>query len=151
ALLMLQEGVPMDAIDSAALAFGMPMGPIALEDFVGLDTAAFAGRVMAKAYPDRSVPTPIVLDLVKAGRLGQKSGAGFRKYGKGGKPEPDPAFEPFLAKYRSVEKAPDAAEITDRLFLPMLLEATRVLEERIVREPADVDMGLILGIGFPPF
>src|SRR5262249_37468990 len=42
-------------------------------------------------------------------------------------------------------------EITDRLFLPMLLEATRVLEEKIVREPADVDMGLILGIGFPPF
>ena len=45
----------------------------------------------------------------------------------------------------------DEAEITDRLFLPMLLEATRVLEEGIVREPADVDMGLILGIGFPPF
>ncbi len=42
-------------------------------------------------------------------------------------------------------------EIVDRLFLPMLLEATRVLEEKIVREPADVDMGLILGIGFPPF
>ena len=42
-------------------------------------------------------------------------------------------------------------EITDRLFLPMFLEATRVLEEGIVREPADVDMGLILGIGFPPF
>ena len=42
-------------------------------------------------------------------------------------------------------------EITDRLFLPMLLEATRVLEEGIVREPGDVDMGLILGIGFPPF
>ena len=46
---------------------------------------------------------------------------------------------------------PTEAEITDRLFLPMLLEATRVLEEGIVREPADVDMGLILGIGFPPF
>ena len=45
----------------------------------------------------------------------------------------------------------DEAEITDRLFLPMLLEATRVLEEGIVREPGDVDMGLILGIGFPPF
>ena len=47
--------------------------------------------------------------------------------------------------------AMDEAEITDRLFLPMLLEATRVLEEGIVREPGDVDMGLILGIGFPPF
>ena len=44
-----------------------------------------------------------------------------------------------------------AEEITDRLFLPMLTEASRVLTEGIVREPADVDMGLILGIGFPPF
>ncbi|MBX6312684.1 MAG: enoyl-CoA hydratase/isomerase family protein [Isosphaeraceae bacterium] len=152
ALLLLQEGAPMDAIDAAALKFGMPMGPIELEDFVGLDTSCYAGHVMARAYADRAVPTPILDDLVKAGRLGQKTGAGFRKYGgKKGKPEPDPAFEPFLQKHRTGDRVPSEAEITDRLFLPMLLEATRVLEEGIVREPADVDMGLILGIGFPPF
>jgi 3-hydroxyacyl-CoA dehydrogenase/enoyl-CoA hydratase/3-hydroxybutyryl-CoA epimerase/3-hydroxyacyl-CoA dehydrogenase/enoyl-CoA hydratase/3-hydroxybutyryl-CoA epimerase/enoyl-CoA isomerase len=153
ALLLLQEGVPMDAIDAAATRFGMPMGPIALQDLVGLDTSAYAGKVIAKAYPDRAVPTPILFDLVKAGRLGKKSGAGFRKYtGKGGKPAPDPDFEPILAKHRS-GGAPTLTEeeLTDRLFLPMLLEATRVLEEGIVREAADVDMGLILGIGFPPF
>src|SRR5262249_52957248 len=68
-----------------------------------------------------------------------------------GKPQPDPAFDPFLQKYRTGDHVPTAEEITDRMFLAMLLEATRVLEERIVREPADVDMGLILGIGFPPF
>ena len=57
----------------------------------------------------------------------------------------------IIAKHRTGDRAIDQDEITDRLFLPMLLEATRVLEEGIVREPGDVDMGLILGIGFPPF
>ncbi len=153
ALQLLQEGASMDDIDKAAEAFGMPMGPIALQDQVGLDVAAFAGKVLAKAYPDRAVPSPIVMDLVKAGRLGKKAGAGFRTFGgKGGKAASDPAFEPILAKHRSTNpRAFTREEITDRLFLPMLLEATRVLEEGIVREASDVDMGLILGIGFPPF
>jgi 3-hydroxyacyl-CoA dehydrogenase/enoyl-CoA hydratase/3-hydroxybutyryl-CoA epimerase/3-hydroxyacyl-CoA dehydrogenase/enoyl-CoA hydratase/3-hydroxybutyryl-CoA epimerase/enoyl-CoA isomerase len=152
ALLLLTEGASMDAIDRAATAFGMPMGPIALEDLVGLDTSMYAGMVMLRAYPDRAVPTPIVADLVKAGRLGKKSGAGFRRYvGKGSRPEADPAFEGFLQKVQAHRREIGDQEITDRLFLAMLLEATRALEEGIVRDPADVDMGLILGIGFPPF
>ena len=149
-LQLLQEGVPMDAIDEAATKFGMPMGPIALHDLIGIDTAAFAGKVMVEAYPDRAVPTRLLFDLVKAGRLGQKSGTGFRKH-SGKKVEADPAFAAILDRHRTGEHAMGQDEITDRLFLPMLLEATRVLEEGIVREPADVDMGLILGIGFPPF
>ena len=150
ALALLEEGVPMDAIDDAAVKFGMPMGPIALQDAVGLDVSFFAGKVLAKAYPDRAVPSRIVGELVKAGRLGKKTGAGFRKYGGKGKAENDPAVEAMLKSDRSAPTY-SREEITDRLFLPMLLEATRVVEERIVREPADVDMGLILGIGFPPF
>ena len=150
-LLLLQEGVPMDAIDAAAAKFGMPMGPIALQDLVGLDVAAFAGRVLAKAYADRAVASPIVLDLVKAGRLGKKSGAGFRKHTSKGAIA-DPSFDAILAKHRSGDAATmDPATIQDRLFLPMLLEASRALEEGIVRDPSDVDMGLILGTGFPPF
>jgi 3-hydroxyacyl-CoA dehydrogenase/enoyl-CoA hydratase/3-hydroxybutyryl-CoA epimerase/3-hydroxyacyl-CoA dehydrogenase/enoyl-CoA hydratase/3-hydroxybutyryl-CoA epimerase/enoyl-CoA isomerase len=151
ALLLLSEGASMDAIDKAATRFGMPMGPIALEDLVGLDTACYAGRVMLKAYPDRAVPVPVLDDLVKAGRLGQKSGAGFRKYDAKGKAAPDPAFDAILAPHRTGDHVPTEEEITDRMFLAMLLEATRVLEEGIVRDPADVDMGLIYGIGFPPF
>ncbi len=154
ALLLLQEGVPMDTLDKAAMAFGMPMGPIALQDLVGLDTSLYAGKVLAHAYPDRAVPTPILEELVQAGRLGKKSGSGFRKYaGKGGKPKADPEVESLLAKHRTTGATPpaDLEKLQDRLFLPMLLEATRTLEEKIVREPADVDMGLILGIGFPPF
>jgi 3-hydroxyacyl-CoA dehydrogenase/enoyl-CoA hydratase/3-hydroxybutyryl-CoA epimerase/3-hydroxyacyl-CoA dehydrogenase/enoyl-CoA hydratase/3-hydroxybutyryl-CoA epimerase/enoyl-CoA isomerase len=121
ALLLLQEGAPMDSVDAAAVRFGMPMGPIALEDLVGLDTSAYAGRVLAEAYAERAVPTPLLVDLVRAGRLGQKSGAGFRRHGgKKGKPEPDPAFEPFLARHRTGTRTFGDEELADRLFLPML-------------------------------
>lgn len=150
ALSLLVEGVPMDSIDAAAQAFGMPMGPIALHDVVGIDTAFFAGGILAAAYPDRATSPAILKQMVHAGRLGQKSGVGFRKHG-GKRPVADPTFATILEAHRTGDRTPDAQELTDRLFFPMLLEATRVLEEGIVREAADVDMGLILGIGFPPF
>lgn len=151
AVLLLQEGASMDDIDKAATKFGMPMGPITLSDLVGLDTAYYAGQVVSTAYADRAKPTPILGELVKAGRLGNKSGSGFRKLNKKGKPEADPDFAPFLEKHRTDNRQFSLDELTDRLFLPMLLEATRVLEEGIVAAPHHVDMGLILGIGFPPF
>jgi 3-hydroxyacyl-CoA dehydrogenase/enoyl-CoA hydratase/3-hydroxybutyryl-CoA epimerase/3-hydroxyacyl-CoA dehydrogenase/enoyl-CoA hydratase/3-hydroxybutyryl-CoA epimerase/enoyl-CoA isomerase len=153
ALMVLLEGTPMDALDKAVTKFGMPMGPIALQDLVGLDTSLYAGSVVINAFKDRAAnPGPILEDLVKAGRLGQKSGAGFRKFGgKKGKPENDPEFDKFLAKHKKGDKALEPKEIVDRLFLPMLVEATRILEEKIVRDPSDVDMGMILGTGFPPF
>ncbi len=151
AVLLLQEGASMDDVDKAATKFGMPMGPIMLSDLVGLDTAFYAGQVVSAAYADRAAPTLILGDLVKAGRLGNKSGAGFRKLNKKGKPEADPDFAPFLERHRTDNRTFTLDEITDRLFLPMLLEATRVLEEGIVAAPHHVDMGLILGIGFPPF
>ncbi len=151
AVLLLQEGASMDDIDKAATKFGMPMGPITLSDLVGLDTAYYAGQVVSTAYADRAKPTPILGELVKAGRMGNKSGSGFRKLNKKGKPETDPDFAPFLEKHRTDNRKFTLDELTDRLFLPMLLEATRVLEEGIVAEPHHVDMGLILGIGFPPF
>lgn len=150
AILMLQEGADMDAIDKAATAFGMPMGPILLQDVVGIDTSWFAGNVVYEAYKDRYVKTPLLGDLVQAGRMGDKSGAGFRKK-DGKKSVKDPAFEPILAKHRTGTKQFTQEEMTDRLFLPMLFEASRALEDGIAREAADVDMGLILGIGFPPF
>jgi 3-hydroxyacyl-CoA dehydrogenase/enoyl-CoA hydratase/3-hydroxybutyryl-CoA epimerase/3-hydroxyacyl-CoA dehydrogenase/enoyl-CoA hydratase/3-hydroxybutyryl-CoA epimerase/enoyl-CoA isomerase len=150
-LAMLEEGASPRALDKAGLAFGMPMGPITLEDVVGLDTSLYAGTVVNTAFGDRSVSTKILNELVAAGRLGQKSGAGFYSYAKGSRGVDDPALAPILAKVRKGNREISPEEITDRLFLPMLTEASRILEEGIVREPADVDMGLILGIGFPPF
>jgi 3-hydroxyacyl-CoA dehydrogenase/enoyl-CoA hydratase/3-hydroxybutyryl-CoA epimerase/3-hydroxyacyl-CoA dehydrogenase/enoyl-CoA hydratase/3-hydroxybutyryl-CoA epimerase/enoyl-CoA isomerase len=150
-LALLEEGAEPRAIDKAAVAFGMPMGPITLNDLVGLDTSLYAGKVVNTAFADRAKPTRILDELVAAGRLGQKSGAGFFNYAKGSRGADDPAFIRLLDKCKTGHRDIGAEEITDRLFLPMLVEASRVLEEGIVREPSDVDMGLILGIGFPTF
>jgi 3-hydroxyacyl-CoA dehydrogenase/enoyl-CoA hydratase/3-hydroxybutyryl-CoA epimerase/3-hydroxyacyl-CoA dehydrogenase/enoyl-CoA hydratase/3-hydroxybutyryl-CoA epimerase/enoyl-CoA isomerase len=150
-LLLLQEGVSPRTLDKAATAFGMPMGPVTLNDLVGLDTSLYAGRVINAAFADRAVTTRILDELVGAGRLGQKSGAGFYSYAKGSRGIDDPAFAAILERCRTGKRDVGTEEITDRLFLPMLTEASRVLEEGIVREPGDVDMGLILGIGFPSF
>ncbi|MCS7168472.1 MAG: 3-hydroxyacyl-CoA dehydrogenase NAD-binding domain-containing protein [Gemmatales bacterium] len=150
AMLMLEEGVEPRELDRIAVEFGMPMGPVTLQDVVGLDTALFAGRVLQQAFPDRFVENRIVAALVEAGRLGQKSGAGFYSYAKDPRQgADDPALLPILQHCRREHRKISPEEITDRLFLPMLTEAIRVLSEGIVRDPGDVDMGLILGIGFP--
>jgi 3-hydroxyacyl-CoA dehydrogenase/enoyl-CoA hydratase/3-hydroxybutyryl-CoA epimerase/3-hydroxyacyl-CoA dehydrogenase/enoyl-CoA hydratase/3-hydroxybutyryl-CoA epimerase/enoyl-CoA isomerase len=151
ALLLLEEGAEPRALDKAATDFGMPMGPITLNDVVGLDTSLYAGKVVGKAYAERAAQPHILDDLVAAGRLGQKSGAGFYSYAKGSRGSDDPTLAAFLAKHRKAPRSFSADEITDRLFLPMLVEASRTLSEGIVREAADVDMGLLLGIGFPSF
>lgn len=151
ALVLLEEGADPRAIDKAATTFGMPMGPIALNDMVGLDTALYAGKVVNTAFADRAKDTRLLGELVKAGRLGQKSGAGFYSYAKGSRGVDDPAFAAILERCRTQQRTLAQEEITERLFLPMLVEASLILMEGIVRDPADVDMGLILGIGFPAF
>jgi 3-hydroxyacyl-CoA dehydrogenase/enoyl-CoA hydratase/3-hydroxybutyryl-CoA epimerase/3-hydroxyacyl-CoA dehydrogenase/enoyl-CoA hydratase/3-hydroxybutyryl-CoA epimerase/enoyl-CoA isomerase len=149
AMVLLEEGAEPRALDKVATEFGMPMGPITLSDVVGLDTALYAGQVVNRAFADRAANNKVLGALVSAGRLGQKSGAGFYSYAKGSRGSDDPALAAILEKCRSAKRAPSPEEIRDRLFLPMLVEASRVLAEGIVRDPADVDMGLILGIGFP--
>jgi len=151
-LLLLQEGVPLDSIDRAATRFGMPMGPLALTDLVGLATACYAGKLLAQAYADRAVHSPILEDMLKASSPNPEGVITFwTSKGQRGRPEPNPAVAPIVANYRSGDRPLDDAEIVDRLFFPMLTESVRVLEEGIVRQPSDLDMGLILGIGFPPF
>lgn len=152
AIELLCDGAALKEIDRAATAFGMPMGPITLYDLVGLDTATYAGMVMYQAFPDRVVASPLVPAMVKQGRLGQKSGRGFYSYqNKKGRAEEDPAIEKLIAPYRRGERKFSREELTSRLFLPMLLEATRMLADHIVRDVRDVDLGLIFGLGFPPF
>ncbi len=152
ALHLLSEGVSMTEIDRAAKAYGMPMGPIALYDMVGIDTAFYAGRTMWEAFPDRVSPSPILPALMRNQRLGQKSGRGFFSYqNRRGTAERDPELDPILASYCQPPKPMPQAELIDRLILPMLLEATRVLAEHLVRDPRDIDFGLIYGLGFPAF
>tara|TARA_Y100001933_G_scaffold264971_1_gene333950 strand:- start:14827 stop:16953 length:2127 start_codon:yes stop_codon:yes gene_type:complete len=152
AIELLLEGITPQAVDRVAKQFGMPMGPIQLYDVVGLDVAAYAEKTMASAFPDRIPQSSLVTDLVEAGRLGQKTECGFYSYrNKKRRAESDPTLNPFIDKYKKQDRDPDAEEIQDRLMLPMLLEACRVLDEQIVEDPRDVDLSLILGIGFPPF
>jgi 3-hydroxyacyl-CoA dehydrogenase/enoyl-CoA hydratase/3-hydroxybutyryl-CoA epimerase/3-hydroxyacyl-CoA dehydrogenase/enoyl-CoA hydratase/3-hydroxybutyryl-CoA epimerase/enoyl-CoA isomerase len=157
AALMLCEGAAIAEIERAAKDFGMPMGPITLYDVVGIDVAVHAGRTMLEAFPDRVVPAEILQLLFDRGRLGQKVGRGFFDYGpaKGGKPPRGTDSEEvahLLDECRTGdERKFKPGEITDRLFLPMLLEATRVLEDHLVANARDVDLALIFGIGFPPF
>lgn len=149
---LLLDGVPVDHIEKSAKHFGMPMGPLTLFDVVGLDTAVNAGLVMYEAFPERTVVSAVLPTLMKAGRMGQKSLAGFFRYKQPtGKGEHDPEFDRLVAPLMREPKKYSRDEITARLFLPMVLEATRVLEEKIVRDVRDVDLGLIYGIGFPPF
>ena len=151
-ILLLCDGVPMQQIEKAAKRFGMPMGPLTLYDVVGLDTALYAGMTMWEAFPDRVAASPLVPAMVKAKRLGQKTGAGFFRYsGKNKRGEVDPTFLKFLETYADEPKQYSQDQITRRLFLPMLLEATRVLEERLVRDVRDIDLGMIYGLGFPAF
>ena len=152
AIELLCDGASIKEIDRAATAFGMPMGPIALYDMVGLDTAMYAGKTMWEAFPERIVASPMVPAMVKQGRLGQKAGRGFFSYqNKKGKREDDPAVAKIIETYRRGSHKFTQEELIARLFLPMLLEATRMLDAKIVRDVRDVDLGLIFGLGFPPF
>lgn len=149
---LLLEGASPKSIDRAATRFGMPMGPLHLYDVVGLDVAAHAGETMLKAFPDRVIASPLLADLVAAGRLGQKTGRGFYSYdNKKRKPQADQGLQPLVAACRKQDRDIAEEEMTDRLLLPMLLEATRALDAGVVEDARNVDLGLILGIGFPPF
>jgi 3-hydroxyacyl-CoA dehydrogenase/enoyl-CoA hydratase/3-hydroxybutyryl-CoA epimerase/3-hydroxyacyl-CoA dehydrogenase/enoyl-CoA hydratase/3-hydroxybutyryl-CoA epimerase/enoyl-CoA isomerase len=155
AALLVSEGVSIKEIDRAAKEFGMPMGPLELHDVVGLDTCLHAGEVLHAALGDRIEPAPIVGKLVEAGRLGQKNGKGFYDWtpGKGGKPPKGTPSEEVMRIADCGLRNDDASKprsLVDRLLFPMLLEATRALDEGIVTDARDVDLALILGIGFPP-
>jgi 3-hydroxyacyl-CoA dehydrogenase / enoyl-CoA hydratase / 3-hydroxybutyryl-CoA epimerase / enoyl-CoA isomerase len=156
--LLVEEGIDIQRIDRVLETFGWPMGPAQLLDVVGLDTARNAQAVMGAAYPDRMASTrPTAVErLHGAGRLGQKNGRGFYAYepGRDGSPvrTPDPQVPVLLAPLarRDAAAVPDA-DIVDRLMIPMVLEASRCLEERIVATPAELDLALVYGLGFPPF
>jgi len=152
ALLLLEEGASIKEVDKAATKFGMPMGPIELYDTVGLDVAFHAGKVMHEAFPDRVLPSKILPAMVEEERLGKKNGRGFFDYTKDkkgrSKPQPSEEVEKIILQFAQGEVKGD---IADRLFLPLFLEATRLVEDGIVHDIRDVDLGLIYGIGFPPF
>ena len=153
ALELVQDGVPIEAVEQAAIGFGMAMGPLRLLDEIGLDTAWLAGGVLWEAFPER-IPVPrLLVAMYKAGRRGRKVGKGFFAYPEGlGLDQPgqlDPSIEPILAAWVRPPQRPASETILARLLLPMVLEATRVLEEKGVGDPREIDLGVLFGLGFP--
>ncbi|MEK7668833.1 MAG: fatty acid oxidation complex subunit alpha FadJ [Gemmatimonadota bacterium] len=146
---LLTEGVPIETLDRAMTAWGLPVGPITLLDEIGLDVAVKAGAVMHEAFGERLAPAANIAALVADGRLGRKNRRGFLRYVKGKKAGVDRTVYGLLGI--TPGPAPAVDVVTDRLAFAMLNEAARALEEGVVRSPRDGDIGAIFGIGFPPF
>lgn len=137
AVSLLEEGVPGPAIDAAAVAFGMPMGPILLADTVGLDVCLSVAQHLSGVL---EMPIPGMLErLVADGRLGRKSGRGFYQYDERGRVRHAPA------------EGRAAEDITDRLVWRLVNEAAACLREGVVEDADAVDIGLVFGTGFAPF
>jgi 3-hydroxyacyl-CoA dehydrogenase/enoyl-CoA hydratase/3-hydroxybutyryl-CoA epimerase len=160
ALLLLEEGARFEEVDRVLVGFGLPMGPFALLDQVGIDVAAHVAGVLSDAFADRA-PRPAVLRaLSEKGWLGRKSGCGFYHYRAGQRdeadaPSPGAPREVNGAVYGLLSsrerRAADPGAVESRLVLPMINEAARCLETGVTRDPADVDLAMVLGAGFPPF
>ncbi len=156
---LIEEGVDFERIDRVMQKFGWPMGPAWLLDVVGIDTSHHAGGVLAEGYPERmsNEKANIITHMFENGRYGKKNEKGFYIHttDKKGKPrkERDPEMGPLLEKFfgKKVEPKMTDQAIIERMMLPMLMESSRCLEDSIVENPAEVDMALVYGLGFPPF
>jgi 3-hydroxyacyl-CoA dehydrogenase len=145
AVLCLQEGAASARqIDDAMKEFGWPMGPFTLSDMLGLDVIADIGGIMVDGYGPRTVAPQLTQRLVKMGRLGKKTGAGFYGYG-------DQANEPTMKAIKEIQGAGGrtGTEFSpERLMYPMVNEAVMCIQEGIAT-PADIDTAMMVGTGFP--
>ncbi|MBV53363.1 MAG: crotonase [Coxiellaceae bacterium] len=140
AMTLLEEGIPADHIDQAAIDFGMPMGPITLADTVGLDVCLSVGEILANSIGG-VVPEKLKA-MVADGNLGVKSGQGFYHYKRGKKVE---------SKDRGSSDTIKTPDLTDRLILSMVNEAVSCLHHGVVDNADLLDAGMIFGTGFAPF
>ncbi len=154
---LVNDGADFQRIDKLMEGFGWPMGPAYLLDVVGIDTAHHVGDVLAEGYPDRmKFDIRTSLDVMyETERFGQKNGKGFYTYSPDRKGKPKKAFDPsvpeLIASVQTGQGEFTDEEIIDRMMIPMIIETARCLEEGIVDTANEADMGLIMGIGFPPF
>jgi 3-hydroxyacyl-CoA dehydrogenase/enoyl-CoA hydratase/3-hydroxybutyryl-CoA epimerase len=148
ATLLLEEGARIEDVDRAMVAFGWPMGPLALIDEVGIAVADHAGRSVAEARGLTVAPRAVRL-LAEAGLRGKRGGAGFYRYA-GRSRTPDPRVYELLG-WPAAGTAATPGAIADRLTLLFVNEAVRCLDEGVLRSAVDGDLGAVLGLGFPPF
>lgn len=152
AMRCLVEGEPVEKIDDALVQFGFPVGPIQLLDEVGIDVGTKISPILQQAYGDRFASPAAIAAILDDDRKGRKNGRGFYLYpskGRTSKKQADPAI------YKLVGVSPKGLvaqkAIAERCVMMMLNEAARCLDEGVVRNVRDGDIGGVFGIGFPPF
>jgi 3-hydroxyacyl-CoA dehydrogenase len=153
AQLLLLEGASPQQIDAAMESWGMAMGPMRVFDLAGLDIGYTARKALSdeqKGDP-KSYRVPDL--LVEAGRLGQKSGAGFYAYDDKRQPTPDPVVDEMIeaaaAEFGIARREISDDEIVDRLISALVDEGRKILDEGIAQRSSDIDVVYIYGYGFP--
>ncbi|KOC91786.1 fatty acid oxidation complex subunit alpha FadB, partial [Winslowiella iniecta] len=156
--LMLRDGADFNQIDKVMeKKFGWPMGPAWLLDVVGIDTAHHAQSVMADGFPERMKKDyrDAIDVMFDANRYGQKNQLGFYRWqtdSKGkAKKVADADVATLLQNVSQPKREFSDDEIIARMMIPMINEVVRCLEEGIIASPAEADMALVYGLGFPPF
>jgi len=153
AVYLLGDGATIQTIDSIAVKFGMPLGPLALADEVGLDVGIKVTQILEQGYGDRMKSPPLFKKVVEDKELlGKKTNEGFYRYMDKHKVPSEKMMR--LIKSESPNNSsykPTTDVIRDRLILIMVNEAARCLEEGIVEKAEYLDMAMIMGTGFPPF
>lgn len=156
-------GQHAEHVDGALKHFGMPMGAFELADRVGLDICRHVGEHLSTELGAHAALPEWFDAMVDAGLLGEKSGAGFFLWNEGGQGELNSALAEYVPDAIPAEKESKAsladdipppmpdADVVDACLLPMLVEALRCLDEKVVDNPMHLDAAMVFGIGFPPF
>ena len=152
---VLQEGMGLKELDDAMKQFGFPVGPVQLGDEVGIDVAAHLIPNLHGELGIRVEGASMAAydDLVSNGFLGKKNNKGFYKYDKKGKRQGiNPETEAMLKKYVTPGATkPKAEEAALRCGTRFALEAAWCMNDDVIRNPVDGDIGAVFGVGFPPF
>ncbi|MEP7349442.1 MAG: 3-hydroxyacyl-CoA dehydrogenase NAD-binding domain-containing protein [Sphingorhabdus sp.] len=149
---MLEQGATPEQIDRVAMAFGMPMGPISMRDMTGMDVGVLVRKERAKTLPQGERFSPILERLVEAGRIGMKVGKGFYRYeGREKFPDPDAMaiIEGVSKEFGIKRREFSDEEVLDRLFMPLVNEGAKELEDGTAIRAGDIDTTWINGYGFP--
>ena len=149
---MVAEGVAPALVESAARLVGMPLGPLQLIDETSIDLGVKIAKAtkaaMGEAYPDAAVDA-VLFAMADAGRLGRKSNAGFYAYSDSG--ERLGLWDGLGTHWPQAEAQPGVGQVQHRLLFAQVLEAVRALEEGVLTDIREGDVGAILGWGFAPW